>query len=93
MTGQFVITVEDEEGGFLVEGPFDTEEAAQARANIYKASLRLAAYRAHPEDYTHPDDPPIFAWVVPIVPVGTAIDNPYGSDPVELIDSTMDLEV
>lgn len=89
MSGPYVVTVEDQMGGFLAVGPFDDEEAAQARADEYQATLRIDAWRAD-DCNGHPDDPPVFAWVVPLVPPDAPIERRYadGDGPLTVYSST-----
>lgn len=80
-----VVAVEDEEGAQYVVGPFDDRDEAERVAEEHKQTLRLACYMAHPDDYNHPDDPSVFAWVVDLVEPGPPTRNPYSDEPLVVV--------
>lgn len=86
-----MISVEQEDGAWYCVGPYDSAAAAEPEADRIKATLRLARWKAEGR-HGHPDDPPIFAWVVPLEPPGSPITNPFDDQPLEIVDSTIDYE-
>lgn len=84
----YVVVWEDEEGAQATYGPFDDPAVAEVVAERIKATLRLASWR-HEQDTEHPDDQPIFAWVVGLQEPSRALEsNPFDDTPLEVIADT-----
>lgn len=83
-TTTYVVSVEDESGTQYVLGPYTDRAEAEIRAEQHKHTLRLAAWKADGE-HGHPDDPPVFAWVVELLPDGPPEHNPYEDAPLVVV--------
>jgi hypothetical protein len=82
----YAVSVEDEQGAQYVLGPFVDRVEAERIAEQHKHTLRLAAWKAEGR-VGDVDDPPVFAWVVELLPPGPPSHNPYADEQLTIVDN------